>query len=179
MKVLLGVTGSIACYKAAELVRRFIARDWAVKVLMTEGATRFVTPLTFRSLSRNPVYLEMFPENEEWRPDHITLGEWPDVFCVAPCTANVMAKLAHGIADDLLTCTALAMQAPLVIAPAMNDRMWNHPATQENSRVLRERGTTIIDVGQGDLACGYVATGRLADLDTIEQCLAGSSDSVT
>ena len=173
MKVLLGVTGSIACYKAAELVRRMIGRAWEVKVLMTRGATEFVTPLTFRSLSRNPVYVDMFPDNDEWRPDHITLGEWPDVCCIAPCTANVMAKLAHGLADDLLSCTALAMQAPVVVAPAMNDRMWRHPATQENCRILRSRGLTLLDVGHGDLACGYVATGRLADLDTIEACLAG------
>lgn len=172
MKILLGVTGSIACYKAAELVRRCIRKDWEVKVVMTEGATQFVTPLTFRSLSRNPVYLDMFPENDEWRPDHITLGEWPDVFCVAPCTANVIAKLANGIADDLLTCSALAMQAPLVVAPAMNDRMWKHPATQDNLETLRDRGVHVLDVGQGDLACGYVSTGRLVDLDVIESTLA-------
>jgi phosphopantothenoylcysteine synthetase/decarboxylase len=173
MKILLGVTGSIACYKAAELVRRCIRRGWEVKVVMTEGATKFVTPLTFRSLSQNPVYLEMFPENDAWRPDHITLGEWPDVFCVAPCTANVLAKLAHGIGDDLLTCSALAMQAPVIVAPAMNDRMWNHPATQQNLETLRSRQVKVLDVGQGDLACGYVATGRLVDLDVIESALAG------
>ena len=173
MKILLGVSGSIACYKAAELVRRFVTRDWEVKVLMTDGATEFVTEWTFRALSRNPVYREMFPSGQEWRPDHISLGEWPDVFCVAPCTANVMAKLAHGLADDLLSCTALAMTAPVVIAPAMNDRMWKHPATQENVRILRDRGVTILDVAEGDLACGYTATGRLAPLEDIVACLAG------
>jgi len=169
MKVLLGVTGSIAAYKAAELVRRFRLRDWDVKVVMTKAATRFVGEWTFKSLSRNPVYVEMFPETDEWRPDHISLGEWPDVFLIAPCTANVMAKLAHGLADDLLTCTALAMKAPIVIAPAMNDRMWEHPATQANAALLKSRGVRFVDVGTGDLACGYQARGRLADLDEIEK----------
>ncbi|MBT3191783.1 MAG: phosphopantothenoylcysteine decarboxylase [Verrucomicrobia bacterium] len=167
MKVLLGVTGSIAAYKAAALVRLFQKRDWDVKVVMTKAATEFVGELTFRSLSRHPVYVEMFPETEEWRPEHIALGEWPDVFLIAPCTANVIAKLAHGISDDLLSCTALAMQAPVVVAPAMNDRMWLHPATQENVACLKERGVAFVDVGSGDLACGYQASGRLADLDDI------------
>lgn len=168
MRILLGVTGSIATYKAAELVRRFKTRGWEVKVVMTAGATEFVQPLTFKSLSQEPVYTEMFPANGDWRPDHISLGEWPDVFLIAPCTANVLAKLAHGIADDLLSCTALAMMAPVVIAPAMNDRMWAHPATQANVATLIERGVDIIEVGSGDLACGYQSKGRLADLDMIE-----------
>lgn len=169
MNVLLGVTGSIAAYKAAELVRRFRLCDWDVKVVMTRAATRFVGEWTFKSLSRNPVYVEMFPEGNDWRPDHISLGEWANVFLIAPCTANVIAKLAHGLADDLLTCTALAMKAPVVIAPAMNDRMWDHPATQANVLLLKARGVRFVDVGTGDLACGYQAHGRLADLDAIEK----------
>ncbi len=172
MHVLLGVTGSIAAYKAAELVRRFQRREWDVRVVMTTGATRFVTELTFRSLSRNPVAVEMFALSDAWRPDHIALPEWADVFVIAPCTANVMAKLAHGLADDLLTCTALACTAPLVVAPAMNDRMWAHAATQANVAVLKRRGVAVVDVGSGDLACGYRAPGRLADLDTIEAAVA-------
>jgi phosphopantothenoylcysteine decarboxylase / phosphopantothenate---cysteine ligase len=167
MNVLLGVTGSIAAYKAAMLVRLFQKRDWEVKVVMTRAATEFVSELTFRSLSQHPVYVEMFPKTDEWRPEHISLGEWPDVFLIAPCTANVIAKLAHGIADDLLSCTALAMKAPLVVAPAMNDRMWMHPATQDNVACLKGRGVTFVDVGAGDLACGYQAQGRLADPDDI------------
>ncbi len=167
MKILLGVTGSIAVYKAAELVRLLQKRDCDVQVVMTRAATEFVSELTFRSLSRNPVHIEMFPQTDAWRPDHISLGEWPDVFVVAPCTANVIAKFAHGIADDLLSCTALGMQAPLVVAPAMNDRMWAHPATQANVACLKQRGATFVDVGTGDLACGYQAQGRLADLDQI------------
>jgi len=167
MKILLGVTGSIAAYKAAELVRLFKKRSWEVKVVMTRGATEFVGEVTFRSLSQHPVYIEMFPETDAWRPDHVALGEWPDVFLVAPCTANVIAKLANGLADDLLSCTALAMQAPLVVAPAMNDRMWDHPATQANVASLKARGVRFVDVGTGDLACGYQAQGRLAALDEI------------
>ncbi len=171
MKVLLGVTGSIAAYKAVELVRRFRRREWEVKVVMTRAATRFVGEWTFKSLSRHPVYVEMFPDGGDWRPDHISLGEWPDVFLIAPCTANVIAKLAHGLADDLLTCTALAMNAPVVIAPAMNDRMWDHPATQANVALLKSRGVRFAEVGTGDLACGYQERGRLADLEDIENHL--------
>ncbi len=171
MNVLLGVTGSIAAYKAAELVRLLQKQGCEVQVVMTRAAAEFVTELTFRSLSRYPVHIEMFPHTEEWRPDHISLGEWPDVFAVAPCTANVIAKMAHGIADDLLSCTALGMQAPVVVAPAMNDRMWAHPATQANVALLKERGVTFVDVGTGDLACGYQAQGRLAELDVIVETI--------
>lgn len=167
MHVLLGVTGSIAAYKAAELVRLMRRRDWDVRVVMTAGATAFVTELTFRSLSQHPVYTAMFPDTEDWRPDHIALPEWADVLLVAPCTANVIGKLAHGIADDLLTCTALACERPLVVAPAMNDRMWRHPAVRENIETLRRRGGAVVEVGAGDLACGYRGAGRLADLAVI------------
>jgi len=167
MKILLGVTGSIAAYKAAELLRKFQKSGHEVKVIMTKSATEFVGELTFRTLSQHPVYIEMFPEADSWRPEHIELGEWPDVFLIAPSTANVIAKIAHGIADDLLSSTALSMQAPIVIAPAMNDRMWLNPATQSNVATLKERGMTFVDVASGDLACGYQAQGRLAELDDI------------
>jgi phosphopantothenoylcysteine decarboxylase / phosphopantothenate---cysteine ligase len=167
MRILLGVTGSIAAYKAAELVRMFRRREREVRVVMTAGATRFVTELTFRSLSGHPVAVDMFAPSPEWLPDHIALSDWADVFAIAPCTANVLAKLAHGIADDLLTCTALACAAPLVVAPAMNDRMWAHPATQNNLATLQGRGVSIVEVGEGELACGYRARGRLAELDAI------------
>jgi len=168
MKVLLGVTGSIAAYKAAELVRLMQKREWEVRVVMTRAATEFVGELTFRSLSRHPVQIEMFEASDRWRPDHISMSEWADVMLIAPCTANVMAKLAHGLADDLLTCTTLALEhAPLVIAPAMNDRMWDHPATQANAELLVARGAHLVQVGSGDLACGYQARGRMADLHEI------------
>lgn len=167
MKILLGVTGSIAAYKAAELLRLFQKRGHEVRVVMTSSAAKFVSELTFRTLSKYPVYIEMFSEGAGWRPEHIALGEWPDVFLIAPCTANVIAKAAHGIADDLLSGTALSMEAPAIIAPAMNDRMWRHPATQANVELLKERGVTFVDVDRGDLACGYQAEGRLADLEDI------------
>ena len=134
---------------------------------MTRAAREFVGEVTFRTLSRNPVACEMFGEAEAWRPEHIALADRADALVIAPCTANVIAKLAHGIADDLLTCVALACRAPLVVAPAMNDRMWDHPATRENVRTLEARGARVIDVGSGDLACGYEGRGRLAALEDI------------
>ena len=165
--VVLGVTGSIAAYKAAELVRLIKVRKWAVSVVMTRAATEFITPLTLCTLSQNPVAVDMFAETEDWRPEHISLADRADVLAIAPCTANVLAKLAHGIADDMLTATALACRAPLVIAPAMNEKMWDHAATQANLAVLRQRGAHIVDVGSGDLACGYLGRGRMADLGEI------------
>ncbi|MBU4286176.1 MAG: phosphopantothenoylcysteine decarboxylase [Verrucomicrobia bacterium] len=165
--IVLGVTGSIAAYKAAELVRLMIKKNREVSVVMTQAATRFVGELTFRTLTRRPVVLDMFQEMETWRPTHISLADWADVLVIAPCTANVMAKLAHGLADDALTATALACAAPLVVAPAMNEKMWIHPATQENVRILKARGAVIVDVEQGELACGYEGRGRLASLETI------------
>ena len=165
--VVLGVTGSIAAYKAAELVRLMRGRGWDVFVVMTRAAREFVGEATFRTLSRNPVACELFAETEAWRPEHIALADRAGALVVAPCTANVIAKLAHGIADDLLTCVALACRAPLVVAPAMNEKMWDHPATRENVRTLRERGARVVDVAAGELACGYEGRGRLASLDDI------------
>lgn len=164
---MLGVTGSIAAYKAAELVRGMQRRGWDVSVVMTAGATRFVTPLTFQTLSRNPVGTGLFDEVDGWHPEHISYADRASVLLVAPCTANVLAKLAHGIADDLLTCTALATRAPLVIAPAMNDNMWLHPATQSNVNLLQARGVRFVAVASGELACGREGEGRLAELETI------------
>lgn len=165
--IVLGVTGSIAAYKAAELVRLMVKKEWDVSVIMTRAATRFVSELTFRTLTRRPVVVDMFEEADAWRPTHISLADLADVLVIAPCTANVMAKLAHGLADDALAATALACAAPLVIAPAMNERMWDHPATRENLRILKSRQAVIVDVGQGDLACGYEGRGRLAPVEVI------------
>lgn len=175
-RVVLGVTGSIAAYKAAELVRLMRKRDWQVRVVMTRGATHFVGPLTFQTLSQNPVAVEMFDPDVEWVPGHIALADDADVLAIAPCTANVMAKLAHGLADDLLSATALATSAPIVIAPAMNVKMWEHPATQANLATLRGRGVRVVDVGAGDLACGYEGRGRLAELDDILAAVAEAMD---
>lgn len=165
--IVLGVTGSIAAYKAVELLRLLQRRGWAVSVVMTEGATRFVTPLTFQTLSRNAVGTGLFDEADGWHPEHISYADRADVLVVAPCTANVIAKLAHGIADDLLTCTALAAKAPLVIAPAMNDNMWAHPATRANVELLKQRGARFVEVDTGELACGREGAGRLAEPEAI------------
>ena len=165
--IVLGVTGSIAAYKAAELVRLIKQRGWDVRVVMTEAAGEFVGELTFQTLSQHPVAVKMFGGRDEWVPEHISLADGADLTVIAPCTANVMAKIANGIADDLLTCTALASTAPLLIAPAMNVNMWENPATRRNVEVLLERGVNIVDVGSGDLACGYQGKGRMASLDVI------------
>lgn len=166
MDVVLGVSGSIAAYKACELVRMLVKGGCGVRVVMTSAATRFVTPLTFRTLSRNPVGVDQFAEPEQWRPEHISLAQ-ADVVAVAPATANVIAKMAHGIADDLLTATLLATRARIVVAPAMNDGMWENAATQENLATLRRRGVTIVEPADGELACGTSGKGRMADVSGI------------
>ena len=166
-RVLLGVTGSIAAYKSAELIRLMKTRGWDVSCVMTRAATRFIGELTLGTLSRNPVAVEMFAGSGKWKPEHISLSEWGHAMLIAPCTANVIAKLANGIADDLLTCTVLAGTVPLVIAPAMNVHMWDNPATVANVSTLTSRGVTIVDVGSGDLACGYEGRGRMAEPDRI------------
>ncbi len=166
-KVVLGVTGSISAYKAAELVRLMVKREWDVRVVMTEGATKFVTPLTFQTLSRNKVVTDMFEPLADWKPEHIDLATWADVFVVAPCTANVIAKLANGLADDTLTAAALAFGPKLVIAPAMNDAMFANPATQANLATLASRGATIVSPDEGELACGTSGRGRLAEPEVV------------
>ena len=143
MQIVLGVTGSIAAYKACELVRCFVKAGDDVRVVMTEAATKFVTPLTFQTLSRNPVGVDPFALPEEWKPEHISLAA-ADAVVVAPATANVLAKMAHGLADDLLTATLLATRAPIFVAPAMNDGMWANAATQENVSALAARGIRIV-----------------------------------
>ncbi len=165
--IVLGVTGSIAAYKSADLIRLMRKRGWDVSVVMTRGATEFITELTLRTLSHNPVAVDMFSKEHDWYPEHISLADRAAALVIAPCTANVMAKMAHGISDDLLSCTALACPAPLIIAPAMNDRMWAHAATQANLRILRDRGAVIVDPEEGDLACGSQGRGRLAALEAI------------
>lgn len=161
--ILLGVTGSIAAYKACELTRILVKDGHDVRVVMTAAAARFVTPLTFRTLSRNPVPTDLFAEPEQWVPGHVALADRAALVVVAPCTANVMAKLAHGIADDLLTAAALAARAPVLLAPAMNTAMWEHPATQANAEVLAGRGVRLVEAEAGDLACGTEGKGRMAE----------------
>jgi len=167
IEVVLGVTGSIAAYKAAELVRLMVKAGWNVHVVMTEAASRFVTPLTFRTLSRNPVGVDAFDEPDDWMPGHIALAERADVVVIAPCTANVLAKMAHGLADDLLTATVLATRAPVVIAPAMNTGMWENQATQANLATVRSRQALIVEAVAGELACGTTGPGRMAEPEAV------------
>lgn len=165
-RILLGVTGSIAAYKAVELVRLFIKNGDGVTVVMTPAACEFVKPLTFQTLSRNPVFIESFAPVVSWKPEHIALSDC-DLALVAPATANTLAKLRYGLADNLLTATLLATRAPVVVAPAMNTGMWESPVTQENIAALKARGVTVIDPVDGELACGVKGVGRMMDPEKI------------
>ena len=164
-RVVLGVTGGIAAYKACDLVSRLVKRGAQVRVVLTEHACRFVPPLTFETLSGNPAYSETFAPRAEM--EHIALSKWADLFVIAPCTANVIAKLAAGIGDDLLSTTALAMTAPMLIAPAMNANMWRHPATRENVETLKKRGAKLVGPASGRLACGDDDVGRMSEPEEI------------
>ena len=162
----LGVTGGIGAYKACEVARSLMRAGVRVKVVMTESATKFVTPVTFRALTREPVAVSLWDEPDA-KIHHISLAEEADVMVVAPCTANVIAKLAHGRADDLLTTVALATEAPLVLAPAMNMHMWRKEITQANVATLKARGVVFVEPESGELACGDVGEGRLALVDSV------------
>jgi len=166
-RILLGVTGSIAAYKAVELVRLFIKNGDDVTVLMTPAACEFVKPLTFQTLSRNPVFVDQFAPVVSWKPEHISLAEAADFVLVAPATANTIAKMRYGLADNLLTATLLATRAPIAIAPAMNTGMWESPATQENIAALKARGVTVVEPEDGELACGVKGKGRMMDPERI------------
>ena len=165
--ILLGVSGSIAAYKSADLTSRLVKAGHDVFVVMTRHATEFITPLTFQTLSRNPVTTGIFDEKETWHPGHIALADRADILLIAPATANTIAKLANGIADDALSSIALASRAPLLIAPAMNGKMWYHPATLDNVERLKSRGAKFIGPEEGLLACGYEGIGRLWNVDGI------------
>lgn len=171
--ILLGVTGSIAAYKAVELARLFIKQGVGVKVVMTEAATEFVTPLTFRSITGTPVATDMFAEPEEWKAAHLSLADEADVILVAPATADAIAKIAHGVADELLFSTILASDAPLVVAPAMHAGMYEDATTQENLATLRARGAVVVESERGELASGDVGLGRLASLEKIVEAAMG------
>ncbi|KPV45343.1 bifunctional phosphopantothenoylcysteine decarboxylase/phosphopantothenate--cysteine ligase CoaBC [Alicyclobacillus ferrooxydans] len=167
-RILLAVGGGIAAYKAASLCSLLVKHGYDVQVLMTRNATEFIKPLTFQSLSRNPVVVSTFEEPNPAEIAHVAMADRADLFVVAPATANLIGKLAHGIADDMVTTTALVCQAPLLIAPAMNVHMYDHPAVQENLRILRQRGAIVVDPGSGPLACGYTGKGRLAEPEEIK-----------
>lgn len=168
--ILLGVTGGIASYKSPELVRRLVERDCNVRVVMSAGATQFVTPLTLQAVSGNEVHTSLWDEGAEAAMSHIELARWADEILVAPATASFMARLASGAASDLLSTLCLASEAPVTLAPAMNRVMWGHPATAANRELLVNRGVTFIGPGEGDQACGEVGAGRMVEpLDIAEQ----------
>ncbi len=169
-RVILGVSGGIAAYKSAEIVRLLVDRGASVRVVMTPAATRFIAPLTLSVLSRHPVVADL------WDPasgavDHVELARTADVLAIAPATADILAKLARGIGDDVLSTYALAHRRALVLAPAMNTWMWSHAATEENLAILRGRGATIVEPDSGDLACGDVGPGRLAKPEAIYESI--------
>ena len=169
INIVLGVTGSIAAHKAADLASLLTRQGCDVHVVMTADAQRFITPLPFKTLSRHAVVTDLYDEEEGWKPTHIRLADEAALLLIAPATANVLAKLAHGIADDALTCIALALnpQAKILIAPAMNGKMWLHPATQENVATLKKRGAKFIGPEEGMLSCGYEGLGRLWPVEKI------------
>ena len=167
--IVLGVTGGIAAYKACDLVSRLKKQGALVRVVLTANGAKFVPPLTFETLSSNPVVTDTFEPRKSL--EHISLAKWADAFVIAPASANCLAKLANGIADDLLSTTALAMTAPLLIAPAMNANMWRHPATQANFRLLLERGAKTVGPMSGHLACGDDDVGRMAEPEQIVEAL--------
>lgn len=168
-KILLCVSGGIAVYKAVALTSKFIQANYEVKVIMTDSAMKFVTPLSFQALSRNPVYTDTFDEKDPAVIAHIDLADWADLIVVAPATANTIAKLANGFADNMLTTTLLATTAPVWIAPAMNVHMYDHPAVQKNIQTLFDRGIRFIEPSEGFLACGYIGKGRLEEPEKIVQ----------
>ena len=165
--ILIGVCGGIAAYKIPDVISRLIKLGAQVKVVMTKAATEFVTPLTFQSMSQNPVACDMFAEPVAWEIRHISLAQWADVMLIAPATANVIGKLANGIADDMLTTVAMAVQKPIVLAPAMNTAMYENAAVQGNMRTLSERGVMLLEPDSGRLACGAVGKGKLVSTETM------------
>ncbi|MBX2869370.1 MAG: bifunctional phosphopantothenoylcysteine decarboxylase/phosphopantothenate--cysteine ligase CoaBC [Acidiferrobacterales bacterium] len=174
-RVLVGVTGGIAAYKSPELVRRLKDRGCDVRVVMSEGAKAFITPLTLQAVSGNKVHEELLDEEAELGMGHIELARWAEQIVIAPATANFIAKLAAGRADDLLSTLVLATSAEIAVAPAMNQQMWQHPSTAENLSLLQDRGVRVIGPGSGDQACGEVGPGRMTDPTEIATLLAGEA----
>jgi len=178
LRIVLGVTGSIAAHKAIDVASLLTKAGHQVNVVLTADAQRFVTPLPFKTLSRNPVITDLYDEEEGWKPAHIRLADEADVLLVAPATAHFLARLAHGLADDALTCIALAIrpEARVILAPAMNGKMWQHPATRSNVEILRSRGAAFVGPEEGLLSCGYEGIGRL---ETPERIVAAVLAGVT
>ena len=170
--VLLGITGGIACYKSCEIVSRLKKMRASVDVVMTKNASEFVQPLTFETLSQRPVTIDMFAKKEHFEVEHISLAKKANICIIAPATANVIAKLAEGIADDMLTTTVLALNCPIIIAPAMNTNMYNNPVTQANMKRLKDRGYIFVEPQEGRLACGDTGKGKMAEpIDIVSQAI--------
>ena len=165
--VVLGVTGSIAAYKSAELASVLVKQGHQVFVVMTQDAIEFISPLTLQTLSKNPVTTSFFDEKESWRPGHIELADRATLLLIAPATAHIIAEVAHGLANHPLAAITLATRAPILLAPAMNGKMWAHPATMENVEKLKSRGVEFIGPEEGMLACGYEGLGRLWKVEDI------------
>jgi phosphopantothenoylcysteine decarboxylase len=171
--IVLGVSGSIAAYKAADLTSELRRLGADLFVVMTRTAKEFIGPITLQTLSRNPVVTDLWKEGDGWQPGHIELADKADLLLVAPATADLIAQFANGLAPDALSSIHLATRAKVVLAPAMNGKMYEHPATRENIRVLRERGVFFIDPEEGELACGYEGVGRLAKVESIVEEVLG------
>lgn len=162
-KVLVGLTGGIACYKVPYLIRDLVRNGAAVKVIMTKAATRFITPLTLETVSNNPVVTDLFPTGEFVATRHIELAEWPDLIVVAPATANCIGKIASGVSDDLLTTVICASARPVMLAPAMNPQMWANPVTRRNVDSLAKLGYRFVGPEEGDMACEHEGMGRMSE----------------
>jgi phosphopantothenoylcysteine decarboxylase len=165
--IILGITGSIAAYKAADIASQLSKKDLNVQAVLTTDGARFITPLTLKTLTNNPVITSLYDEELGNRPTHVELADSASLILIAPATANVIAKMAHGIADDALTSILLVTRAPILVAPAMNGKMWSHPATEENVKTLKSRGVNFIGPDKGLLACGYEGLGRLWETEGI------------
>lgn len=171
-EIVVGVTGGIAAFKTATIVSRLVQAGSGVSVVMTENAAKFVTPLTFQTLTGRPTYTDLFMSPEVYHGEHIALADRAELVLVAPATANCLAKLAQGLADDLLSTLLLAIDVPLLLAPAMNSRMWLHPAVQANVKTLGNRGVRFIGPEEGRLACGATGPGRMAEPEAVLQVIA-------
>ncbi|MEM9399400.1 MAG: flavoprotein [Verrucomicrobiota bacterium] len=168
-RIILGVTGSIACYKAVELASLLVKEEAKVDVILTHSAQNFIKPLSFSSLTHSKVFTDLWDEEPESGTTHIDLADQADLVLLAPATAHILAQMAHGLAGDLLTSLLLATRAHILVAPAMNGNMWLHEATKQNVSVLKDRGVSFIEPESGQLACGYEGVGRLANVDAIFQ----------
>lgn len=177
MNIVLGITGSIAAYKSADLTSQLTQLGHEVHIVMTQAATEFITPLTLQVLSRHPVLISLEDEKNSWKPGHIELADNADLFLIAPASADILGQLANGLAPDPLAAIYLALPSKTMkfIAPAMNGKMWRHPATQRNLLQLKNDGVTVIDPAEGELACGYQGIGRLAEVEEILKVILGEN----